>query len=175
MKHTRMALAFILVSLFACTAASAQKVQTDWDKKANFNQYHKYSWGKVQASNSIWQGRIQDAIDKDLQKHGWQRVDNGGEVVITAVGAVRNQQEYQTFYNGLGGWRWGGFGDTATTEAVNYRVGSLVVDLYDASTKKLLFRGVAGDMLSEKPESNEKKLEKAVDKMFEHFPPKQKS
>jgi hypothetical protein len=30
---------------------------------------------------------------------------------------------------------------------------------------------VAQESLSDKPEKNEKKLEKAVNKMFEHFPP----
>ena len=109
-------------------------------------------------------------LDKDLQQKGWQKVESGGDVVIMAVGSTQTQQEYQTFYDGLGGWRWGGF-ETATTTPITYRVGTLVLDMYDASNKQLLFRGVAENTLSNKPEKNEKSLEKAVDKMFKKFPP----
>jgi len=44
--------------------------------------------------------------------------------------------------------------------------------LYDAHNKQLIWRGVSEETLANKPEKNEKKLDKAVDKMFDHFPPK---
>lgn len=162
------------VLMFGCSlAALAQDVNTDYDRNANFSQFHTYYWAKVKTENPLWQQRIQEAVDKQLQAKGWQRVDNSGDVAITAVGATHNQQEYQTFYDNIGpGWGWRGFGTTATTTTQNYRVGTLVLDIYDASNKRLLWRGSATDMLSDKPEKNEKKLDKAVDKMFNKFPPK---
>lgn len=159
--------AVLLVSLFAM----GQDVKTDYNHHANFGQYHTYYWEKVKTSDPLWENRIQEAVDHALQAKGWQRVDNGGDVAITAVGSARNEREYQTFYDGMGGWRWGGFGET-TTQQVNYPVGSLVVDLYDAHDKQLLWRGVSSESLSSNPDKNEKKLDKAVDKMFDHFPPK---
>ena len=83
----------------------------------------------------------------------------------------RVEKEYRTFYDGMGGWRWGGFGET-TTQVENYPVGSLILDFYDAHSKQLIWRGVATDSLSDKPEKNEQKLEKSVHKMLDHFPPK---
>jgi hypothetical protein len=47
----------------------------------------------------------------------------------------------------------------------------LVVDIFDGNSKKLIWRGSSSETLSEKPDKNEKKLEKAVDEMFKHFPP----
>jgi hypothetical protein len=168
-------LALPVIALLAiATTSVAQDVKTDYDHHANFSQYHTYYWEKVKTSDPLWQSRIQDAVDHDLQAKGWQRVDNGGDVAVTAVGSTHNQQEYQTFYDGMGrGWRWGGFGET-TTHVENYAVGSLVLDLYDAHNKQLIWRGVAQDTLSDKPEKNEKKLEKSVNKMLEHFPPQAK-
>jgi len=64
----------------------------------------------------------------------------------------------------------GGMG-TATTTTSEFLVGTLVVDIYDAKTKALMFRGTATDELSDKPEKNQKKLQKASDKMFKDFPP----
>ena len=161
----------VLFALAVALGAAAQDVKTDYDHHANFSQYHTYYWEKVQTTDPLWQSRIQDAVDHDLQAKGWQRVDNGADVAIAAVGSARNEKEYQTFYNGMGGWRWGGFGETTTT-VENYRVGTLVLDFYDAHNKQLIWRGSAQEALSDKPEKNEKKLEKSVSKMLEHFPPK---
>jgi Domain of unknown function (DUF4136) len=161
----------VLTMLLLSAGSLAQEVRTDYDHHVNFSQYHTYYWEKVKTTDPLWESRIKDAVDKDLQAKGWQRVDSGGDVAITAVGSARNQREYQTFYDGLGGWRWGGFGET-TTQVVNYPVGALVLDFYDARNKQLIWRGVAHEALSNKPQQNEKKLDKTVDKMFEHFPPK---
>jgi hypothetical protein len=171
MKNLRIPFAAVIAVLFACSMALAQDVKTDYDHHMNFSQFHTYSFAKVQTTDPLWESRIENAIDHTLQAKGWQRVDNGGQVAVTAVGSARDQREYQTFYDGLGGWRWGGLGET-TTQAVNYPVGSLVVDLYDAQNHQLIWRGVSSETLTNNPEKNEKKLDKAVDKMFDHFPPK---
>ena len=165
--------AMVAMVLASATIVCAQDVKVDYNHHANFSQYHTYYWEKVKTTDPLWQSRIQDAVDHDLQAKGWQRIDNGGDVALTAVGSAHNEREYQTFYDGLGGWRWGGFGET-TTQVENYPVGTLVLDLYDAHSKELLWRGVARESLSDKPQKNEKKLEKSVSKMLDHFPPQQK-
>jgi hypothetical protein len=50
-------------------------------------------------------------------------------------------------------------------------VATLVVDIFDAKSKALLFRGTAADELSDKADKNIKKLDKATSKMFKDFPP----
>ena len=65
----------------------------------------------------------------------------------------------------------GRLGETTTT-VQNYRVGTLVLDMYTTNDKHLIWRGTASDTLSDNPERNEKNLDKAVDKMFKKFPPK---
>ncbi len=91
----------------------------------------------------------------------------------TGRGRKRTKPE-ETFYDGMGGWRWGGFGET-TTQVQNYPVGSLVLDMYDTHSKQLIWRGVSSDTLSDKPEKNGEKLDKAVKKMLDHFPPQSRS
>jgi hypothetical protein len=72
---------------------------------------------------------------------------------------------------GYGYHGWGGGMGTATTTAYEYVVGTLVVDIFDAKSKELMFRGTASDEVSDKPEKNAKKVTKALDKMFKEFPP----
>ena len=92
-------------------------------------------------------------------------------------GATEKQKSLNTFYSGgYGGYGyrgWGGMGGmgTATTTTSEYTVGTLVVDIFDAKSKALMFRGSASDEISDKPEKNIKKLAKASDKLFKDFPP----
>jgi hypothetical protein len=47
--------------------------------------------------------------------------------------------------------------------------------MFDAKSRQLVWRGNAEDMLSGNPDKNEKKLDKAVAKMFKKFPPQGKA
>jgi hypothetical protein len=93
-----------------------------------------------------------------------------------AMDMTQNHQTVNTYYDGFGGgWRWGGgFGD-ATTSVDTYKVGTLVVDMFDAHTKKLIWRGSASGTLSDKSDKNIKNFDKGVQKMLDHFPPGQKN
>jgi hypothetical protein len=51
------------------------------------------------------------------------------------------------------------------------KVGTLVINFYDARTEQLIWRGSAQDMLSGKAAQNEKNPDKGVAKMFKTFPP----
>ena len=160
--------------LLTATASFAQQVKTDYDRDTDFGRYKTYSWEKVQTQNPLWVDRIKQAVNSALAAKGWTQVASGGDVAVVAMETTQNQQTLNTFYDGFGGgWRWrgfGGFGDSTTT-IDTYRVGTLVVDLFDAGTKKLVWRGSASDTLSDKSDKNIKTLDKAVQKMFDHFPP----
>ena len=49
--------------------------------------------------------------------------------------------------------------------------GMLAVNIGDAKTHKLLWLGDARDTLSDNPEKNTKKINKALGKMFKKYPP----
>jgi hypothetical protein len=165
--------------IFAVMAAGAAllyaaDVKTDYDHSTDFGRYHTYSWIKAEASDSLWADRIQKDIDGELSAKGWSRVPSGGEASVAAVGFTHNQQTLETFYNGFGGgWFWRGFGGpgVSTTTVENTPVGTLMVDIFDSQSKKLIWRGSGSNVLSSKAEHNEKKLEDSVQSMFKHFPP----
>jgi Domain of unknown function (DUF4136) len=173
MRRTAICTMFFMALL---GSAFAQKVQTDFDHQANFSQYKTYSWQEIKPANSLWDARIKNAVDAQLTAKGWTQVLSGGDVAVVAIKTSKTQRTLETFYDGFGGgWGWrrfggGGFGDATTTEQ-DYKEGTLVVDLYDAKTKQLIWRSSAEDTLSSKPENNEKNLDKGVAKMFKAFPP----
>jgi uncharacterized protein DUF4136 len=164
-----------MMILFASTV-SAQQVKTDYDRSANFGQYKTYSWEQVKTKDALDVDRVKSAVNAALAAKGWSQVDSGGDVSIIAVETTQNQQSLNTFYDGFGGgWGWrrfggGGFGE-ATTTTETYKVGTLVVDLFDTKTKQLRWRGTSSDTLSNNSDKNIKNLDKGVEKMFKNFPP----
>lgn len=166
---------FVLVAcvFFTASASFAQQVKTDYDRNTNFAQYKTYSWEKVQTPNPLLVDRVKAAVNAALAAKGWTQVESGEDISIVAIAMTRDRQTLNTFYDGFGGgWRWrgfGGFGESTTTVDI-YKVGTLVVDLFDAKTKNLVWRGVSSDTLSDKSDRNIKNLNKGVQKMFQHFP-----
>jgi Domain of unknown function (DUF4136) len=156
--------------------ASAQQVKTDYDRSANFAQYKTFSWQHVKTKDALDVDRIKNAVNAALAAKGWTQVDSGGDVSIIAIEMTQQQQTLNTFYDGFGGgWGWrrfggGGFGE-ATTTTDTYKVGTVIVDLFDTKTKQLIWRGSSSDTLSNNSDKNIKNLDKGVDKMFKHFPP----
>lgn len=163
-------LLFAAVLLAFTTAAFSRDIKTDYDHHANFSQYKTYSWGKIETSNPLWDDRIKEAVNRELAKKGWTEVPSHGDATIMAINTTHERPTLRTFYDAFPGWRWGGFGES-TTYVENYEVGTLVIDMFDTRSKKLIWRGSASDTLPDKPEKAVKDLEKSVDKMFEHFPP----
>jgi hypothetical protein len=152
----------------------AQKVKTDYDRNADFGKYKTYSWEQVKTKDPLDVERIKNAVNMTLAAKGWTLVNSGGDVCIVAMEITQNQQTLNTFYDGFGGgWRWRGFGgfSEATTTTETYQVGTLVVDLFDAKTKELIWRGNSSDTLSNNSNKNIENLDKGVEKMFNKFPP----
>jgi hypothetical protein len=175
MKMKKVAVGLMGLMFLFAGVASAQQVKTDYDRGANFAQYKTYSWEKVKTKDQLDVDRIKSAVNAALAAKGWTQVDSGGDVSIVAMEITNTQQTLNTFYDGMGGgWGWrrfgGGFGE-ATTTTDTYKVGTLVVDLFDTKTKQLIWRGSESDTLSNNSDKNIKNLDKGVDKMFKHFPP----
>jgi hypothetical protein len=170
MKIRKM-LAIPLFVMALTAAVFADQVKVDYDHGANFNQVKTYSWSKVHTANSIWDNRVKNAVDKELAAKGWTQVPSGGAVALVAIEKTSVQQQYDTFYNNFGGRRFGGFGDSTTT-VDNYKVGTLMVSMFDGNSKQLMWRGTSSSDLSGNPDKNAKKLDKDVEKMFKKFPPR---
>jgi hypothetical protein len=61
-----------------------------------------------------------------------------------------------------------------TDESWGLEMGVLVVDLLDAASGRLIWRGIATGNVAKKPEKRGEKLDNTMAKMFKGFPPKYK-
>jgi Domain of unknown function (DUF4136) len=176
-----MAKSAALAATLAAGTLLAQGVHVDFDNSANFGQYKTFCFIQVHSSDQTAETRLKEAITKNLTDKGWHVADSDCQVSIAAIGGVKDRKEYSTFYEGLApgwGWRsglrgWGDWGSGGVIIRVDdIPVGLLVVDLFDTSSKQLVWRGTSKNYLSGNSDKNADKLHQAVDKMFNKFPPK---
>lgn len=166
----------------AGSIAFAQEVKVDFDKDADFSKVKTFSI-KIGTSwnNPISEKRVLAEIQQGLTEKGWTVADEAAaDALVVLHGATEKQKSLNTFYTGgYGGYGWrGGYGggmSSSTTTVDEFTVGTLVVDVFDAKTKALMYRGIAQDEISDKAEKNAKKLAKASDKLFKDFPPGSKT
>lgn len=174
--RTKLHAALLLTALIS-TTAYAQKVTTDYDKNTNFSSYKTYSWGEgTPAKNPLGNQRIIAGIEAQLAAKGWQKVESNPDVVVIYSAATTTETQINTFDSGgmWGGyrWGWGGYGGgMSTTTVQKIPKGQLIIDMADVKNRSFIWRGTASDTLSDKPEKNQKKLDKALAKMFKTFPP----
>ena len=146
----------------------AQKVTVDSDPAAPFATYKTYAWIQgTPAPNPLNEDRLHAAVDAHLAARGLGMNTTAPDVFVTTHVTTKERKELVVSGFGYGAWWGGGY---STTSVENYVDGTLVLDLYDAMTKKMVWRGVATATASSKPAKNAKKMNKALDEMFEKFP-----
>ena len=126
--------------------------------------------------------RTRAAITAQLEARGLTRDDRNPDMYVTARRTFKTEYSvYAPYAGGFGygwGWGWGpyytGWGPWyGASYYVDERIiGTLTVDVEDASTGQLLWRGLARKHVHEhaSPEHRTKRVNKEVVKMFETFP-----
>jgi hypothetical protein len=162
--------------LLATGLTWAGPASADYDKSVDFSKYKTYSWGKgTPARNPLAEERIVQAVDAQLQAKGWKKVEGQGDAVVSTHVAVEDRMSLDTMYSGWDyAWGWHGATlGTVTSTSYSYKVGTLLVDIFDSGKKTVIWRGTVEDTLPTKitPEKSEKKINAAVGKLFRSFPP----
>lgn len=171
--------AVVLLSAFVAGCATRPLVRTDHDPSVDFSTYHTYTWQQEPAiTNPLVKQRLLAAIDAELAAKGWTRVE-GGTADIALVGnvATREKQTIETFYGGphWHGWtwqqEWNGPGVYPDTRITTYTIGSFVLDMFDTTTRRAVWRGSAEGSIPDSPQKVNQAVQSAVTRMFEGFPP----
>jgi hypothetical protein len=169
--------AVVVLTMVLASMAVAQKTDIDWDRSANFANFHTYMWEpSPHPAHGLWDQRIIDAVDKELQAKGLTKVDSNPDLWVVYSNSIHDQKEVIGTNYGFGaGWGWGYWGPSQTTyNTYVTKEGTLVMELADAKNKKLLWRGSATDTISDNSNKNISNLDKAVAKLFKNYPPKEK-
>lgn len=187
LMHKRLTACLLAIVAVVLGACNTFKVQTDHDATADFSAFKTFAFGGPAEmnkggiyDNSLMQKRIEAAVVReltakglrqvavdeaqDLLVHYWvnvldkQRLESGG----TSVGVARGP---------YGGYGWGaGYGGGVTT--VDYKEGTLILDLIEPSRKQLVWRATIVGTLEESTKDNVELANEAIAKAFQDYPPK---
>src|SRR5262245_1280255 len=117
--------------------------------------------------------RTQSAITAQLEARGMRRVNRNPDVLIVT------HRSYKMEYTYFGPYGWGypygvgyAYNGWYGGDVYEQLVGTLTVDVEDAKTGTLLWRGIETRDVhqSSKPEKRDKRVYKEVAEVFEHFP-----
>ena len=162
----------LMLMITACT--STFTIISDYDKKADFSQYKTYNY--LPGADSLMgpgSSRIKSLTEEYLQLLGYQK-SNNPDLFISIIGQVQQRTGYTTNSPGYGGGYYGGgyygyYGWDSYTTTYVYNQTTIMIDLVDASEKKLVWQGGATgefDQYSIK----DGKLKKMVNEIFGQYP-----
>ena len=158
------------------TIALAQEVTYDFDKATNFSRFKSYAWVRGTVLNDEFNhSRIVNAVNAQLASKGLTKVETSAnpDVLVAYHASFDRDLEITGFSSGWGGYRFPGnrSGSARTAEIL---IGTLAVDIVDATTRTIVWRGLATKEVDVKadPEKREKNINRAAEKLFRNYPPK---
>ena len=183
-QPVRTATACVLTLLAALFVGfSSVKVSQDYDNSVDFSVYRTYGWipgpqqktGDIRVDNPLLDARIRNAVDRNLAAKEYRQDKQGKPDMLVAYHlAIRSRIESEAVGTGAGYWGypyWGGVG--YETRVREYDEGMLVIDIADATTNRLIWRGVGTRRVTGQtsPEKTTEMVNKTVAEILAQFPP----
>jgi hypothetical protein len=170
------------ILLLTAAAAEAQKIETGYDKSADFSRYKTYAWipRTTPATNPVLAAIVNHDIEYELNQKGLRKVDDNPDLLVQCYGGADDVKggfaAVDPGYAATGGAPLAGddmwVGSLAPTPVPQIMEGSIGVDLFDASQKRIVWRARAkGKMDYEKRSKMLQQANRAVSEMFKKYPP----
>jgi hypothetical protein len=185
---------FLAVMWTAAGCAPSPKIGYDFDRSTDFSAYHTYAWmsgdqektGDRRADSSAVDMRIRIAVGTQLRLKGYQTLPEGKPDFFVAyhVGLKDSSPSISTQYysDGMAGHAFSHSADSRSAggaapslnETASYLTGSLLIDVIDAATKKLVWRGTAAGEVDPglTSQQRDERTKAIVHNILSHFPPK---
>lgn len=182
MKLKWFGVAGVLLLVGSCSTVS---YVTDWDTQRDFSSYESFTWFELPPhpkavrpaapGNQLIADRIRRSVTSELTAKGFESRGTGEADLMVSYFVVLQPRMvmyhtgwgYPYPYYGWGyGWGWRGGASYART----YTEGTLVVDVLDASGRKLVWRGMAEGAFT-RPNPSDEHVAKVVNRLLRDFPP----
>lgn len=168
----------MMVLLYAC----ASPVKTEYDPQVDFSQYETFSWVTPDIpvvkdpiiDSQLLARRLETAVINALKHRGYIQTTEAPDMQVTYHIAHKSVLRSSPFSLGLGyghfNGPWGHSVFLDTDEIESYEKGILIIDILDARTNKLIWRGWDSQVLNQENFS-QPALRNSVEKILERFPP----
>lgn len=171
-KYFFILLAVVSVGLTSC---SPFQVRSDYSATANFPNYKTYLLRTDDLKlNDLDKDRVLNELSKQVQAKGLTSAQNP-DLIINIKASHKKVQDIQTSM-GMGWgwgrpWGWGGGFGMGNTWTNNYNSGTIVIDMVDAKTQKLVWQGIGSGISVDSPRSKQKQIPQVVAEIMANYPP----
>jgi hypothetical protein len=174
------ALFYISLAVFLVLTGCSPQIRTyaDFDPDYDLSNYRTFDWGQkvnIEADgnplhyNELNDKRIKDAVTLELTGRGYVFSEDHPDLVLH-YHIIVDDQSIVTMEPY--GYRYGPYWMRMETNIYSYREGTLILDLMDAGTNNLIWRGWAVSAIDREytPEQVDRLIKKAVARIFKNFP-----
>jgi len=185
--QTRMRRLTLGIGLILAAGCAGQQVTTDYSPATSFSQFTTFalvSSPDTAAAQQLLDQRVRNAVQAQLTTKGLTPADRQNADLYVGYGMVDKTHRQVYSYND--GWGWGGgwgwryyrwgvaWPMTVQRRVETYTDGTVVVNLVDAKTKKVVWEGEVPDVVNlpvDNPVRATKEVDAAVTKLFTKYPP----
>lgn len=172
--------------LIATLAGCATGPRHEFDQRANFSRMQTFSWlepeygdRNVSVSHPVLDSpllgqRVKRALTETLQERGYRYVEEDPDFLVTYHTAEAEQERRSGSYMSLGYGRgrspFFGTGILLDMTPRSFQEGTLIVDVVDAETDELIWRGWNDAVLNQR-NFDQERVNEAVRFILSAFPP----
>jgi hypothetical protein len=166
MKYSWLKLIFVVLLLQGCNYV---EVNSEYDTGTNFRSLRTFNVQPMRSNdsrkvNEFDLERVQSAISSELKARGYTQTSSNADMSVEAhiVTRERRDMESTTTYN---------YGSSTTDyDVLEYTEGTLMIDIRDADSNKLIWHSVGIGIIDKHAKNKEERVGKAVAKIFAGFP-----
>jgi hypothetical protein len=170
-------IAAVMLLALATTGCVTMNVATHLDRTANFTEFKTWDWGPADEfptgdprldNNPFFHDYLQGAMEQELGRRGYTRADDGQWPDLLLHYHANVNQRFQVIEPDVSCTP-----GNCEARVIEYEQGTIVVDMVNARTNKLVWRGWAQDSLQgiiDNQDRMEAHIEEAVTKMMAAFP-----
>jgi hypothetical protein len=180
---------WLVVLVLSAGPSFAQKIYIDHDTDYDSSKLETFQWAKteetgLEQADPLLHSRIVNGIEHYLTLGGVREVLDDPDVYVTYHTNTKEDVSFNTSsygygypggwgyggYYGAHGYGYGGYGGMSTTTVSTYIRGTLIVDVWDAASKELVWRGMAANItVSDNPAKMTSRIDKALKKMIDKW------
>jgi len=173
--------AALLMGFILCIVVQAQKTSAAFDDKVDFSNFKTFAFDKDGARNPYVNMLIIQAIERELTSRGLTKVNDEPDLKVSYLAAtVPNLQVQNVPFYHVVNPAYSGMVGSATMNMWDVTTGTLVIDLWDRKSDRVIFRGTITDVLQRAPSADlqadakivSKPINKGVAKIFKKYPVK---
>jgi hypothetical protein len=182
-RRAQHALAAIAAALVLGGCETGPTIRADQDPGANLSIYRTYGFVAPLSTDkagysTVLSSRLKQAVSREMDGRGYRYVESGGDLLINFFVNVEEKTEIRSYptgpsYGGYYGYRgamyggWGGY----DVQTVNYKAGTLSVDVVDAAKKQLVWTGIAEGRVSQEARDNPgAAIDRVIGEIFAKYP-----